>query len=327
MEKAYTLMNDYGYDAVKGGYVGTIIPFGEGHYSQPINNHYHYAIVEAAKHHIMVNSHEAVRPTGLCRTWPNMIGNESAMGTEFRGRINPGHTTILPFTRLQGGPMDYTPGIFVTDMEQIVSWDKGDKMRHTICNQLGLYVTFYSPLQMAADFPEHYAQFMDAFQFIKDVAVDWDTTLYLAAEPGAYIVTARKPKISTLNKAADGVGELADGKKGVISGAARYVYAIPDSVGTWRAASLPERPRDVWYIGGITDENAREFSIKLDFLEKGKTYDAIIYADGKDASGIPDEGYNPQSYTITKKKVTSKTVLKMKMAPCGGFAVSIRERK
>ena len=326
MEKAYTLMNEYGYDAVKGGYVGTIIPFGEGHYSQPINNHYHYAIVEAAKHHIMVNSHEAVRPTGLCRTWPNMIGNESAMGTEFRGRIKPGHTTILPFTRLQGGPMDYTPGIFVTDMEQIVSWDKGDKMRHTICNQLGLYVTFYSPLQMAADFPEHYEQFMDAFQFIKDVAVDWDTTIYLEAEPGAYIVTARKPKVSTLNKAADGVGELADGKKGVISGAARYVYAIPDSVKTHGRASLTE-PRDVWYIGGITDENAREVKIKLDFLEKGKTYDAIIYADGKDASGLPDEGYNPQSYTITKKKVTSKTVLKMKMAPCGGFAVSIRERK
>ena len=315
MEKAYTLMNQYGYDAVKGGYVGTIIPFGEGHYSQPINNHYHYAIVEAAKHHIMVNSHEAVRPTGLCRTWPNMIGNESAMGTEFRGRIKPGHTTILPFTRLQGGPMDYTPGIFVTDMEKIVSWDKGDKMQHTICNQLGLYVTFYSPLQMAADFPEHYEQFMDAFQFIKDVAVDWDTTLYLEAEPGAYIVTARKPKISTLNKAADGVGTLPDGKKGVISGATQYVYANSTE------------PRDVWYIGGITDENAREFKIKLDFLEKGKTYDAIIYADGKDASGIPDEGYNPQSYTITTKKVTSKTVLKMRMAPCGGFAVSIRERK
>jgi len=324
MEKAYSLMNEYGYDVVKGGYVGTIIPFGEGHYSQPINNHYHYAIVEAAKHHIMVNSHEAVRPTGLCRTWPNMIGNESAMGTEFRGRIKPGHTTILPFTRLQGGPMDYTPGIFVTDMEQIVSWDKGDKMRHTICNQLGLYVTFYSPLQMAADFPEHYEQFMDAFQFIKDVAVDWDTTIYLEAEPGAYIVTARKPKISTLNKAADGVGELADGKKGVISGATRFVYAIPDSVEMCHGASL-QNPRDVWYIGGITDENAREVKIKLDFLEKGKTYDAIIYADGKDASGLPDEGYNTQSYTITKKKVTSKTVLKMKMAPCGGFAVSIRE--
>ena len=149
MEKAYNLMNQYGYNAVKSGYVGTIIPYAEGHYSQPINNHYHYAITEAAKHRIMVNAHEAVRPTGLCRTWPNMIGNESAMGTEFRGRIKPGHTTILPFTRLQGGPMDYTPGIFETDMGKIVSWDQGNRMQHTICNQLGLYVTFYSPLQLA----------------------------------------------------------------------------------------------------------------------------------------------------------------------------------
>ena len=326
MEKAYTLMNEYGYDAVKGGYVGTIIPFGEGHYSQPINNHYHYAIVEAAKHHIMVNSHEAVRPTGLCRTWPNMIGNESAMGTEFRGRIHPGHTTILPFTRLQGGPMDYTPGIFETDMGKIVEWDKGDLMQHTICNQLGLYVTFYSPLQMAADFPEHYAQFMDAFQFIKDVAVDWDKSIYLYAEPGAYIVTARHPKTSTLNKAAEGVGTLADGKKGVIANATRYVYAIPDDVETMCTSSL-QNPRDVWYVGGITDENAREFKVKLDFLKPGVKYEAIIYADAKDASGLPGDGYNPQAYTITKKKVTSKSVLKMKMAPCGGFAISIREIK
>ena len=323
MEKAYTLMNEYGYDAVKGGYVGTIIPFGEGHYSQPINNHYHYAIVEAAKHHIMVNSHEAVRPTGLYRTWPNMIGNESAMGTEFRGRINPGHTTILPFTRLQGGPMDYTPGIFETDMGKIVEWDKGDLMRHTICNQLGLYVTFYSPLQMAADFPEHYAQFMDAFQFIKDVAVDWDKSIYLEAEPGAYIVTARHPKISSLNKAAEGVGELADGKKGVVNSVTRFVYALPDDA---TADDLKKaEPRDVWYVGGITDENARDVKVKLDFLKPGVKYEAIIYSDAKDASGLPGDGYNPQAYTITKKKVTSKSVLKMKMAPCGGFAVSIRE--
>ena len=339
MEKAYTLMNQYGYDAVKSGYVGTIIPFAEGHYSQPINNHYHYAIVEAAKHHIMVNAHEAVRPTGLCRTWPNMIGNESAMGTEFRERIHPGHTTILPFTRLQGGPMDYTPGIFEPDMGKIVLW--GGKMSHTICNQLGLYVTLYSPLQMAADFPEHYEPYMDAFQFIKDVAVDWDTSIYLYAEPGDYIVTARKPKLSTLNKAADGVGKLPDGKKGVISSAFRYVYAIPDSVKTmWRnpyssivtnediaLISVLMNPRDVWYIGGITDETAREFSVKLDFLKPGVKYEAIIYADAKDASGLPGEGYNPQAYTITKKKVTSKTVLKLRMAPCGGFAISIRERK
>ena len=332
MEKAYTLMNQYGYNAVKGGYVGTIIPFGEGHYSQPINNHYHYAIVEAAKHHIMVNSHEAVRPTGLCRTWPNMIGNESAMGTEFRERIHPGHTSILPFTRLQGGPMDYTPGIFEPDMGKIVPW--GKKMSHTICNQLGLYVTFYSPLQMAADFPEHYEPYMDAFQFIKDVAVDWDTSIYIMAEPGDYIVTARHPKISSLNKAAEGLGQLPDGKKGVISNATRFVYAIPDSVETFHETSL--QPRDVWYLGGITDENAREVSVKLDFLKPGMKYEAIIYADAPDACGLPDDSefkiqnselkYNPQAYTITKKTVTSKSVLKLRMAPCGGFAVSIREK-
>ena len=322
MEKGYTLMNQYGYNAVKSGYVGTIIPFAEGHYSQPINNHYHYAITEAAKHRIMVNAHEAVRPTGLCRTWPNMIGNESAMGTEFRERIHPGHTAILPFTRLQGGPMDYTPGIFEPDMGKIVPW--GGKMSHTICNQLGLYVTFYSPLQMAADFPEHYEPYMDAFQFIKDVAVDWDTSIYLAAEPGEYIITARKPKVSSLNKAAEGLGELPDGKKGVISSAARYVYGL-DNLDTLESLDNLE-PLDTWYLGGITDETAREFSVKLDFLTPGKSYDAIIYTDAKDASGLPGDNYNPYSYTITKKKVTNKTVLKLKMAPCGGFAVSIRER-
>ena len=348
MEKAYNLMNQYGYDAVKSGYVGTIIPFAEGHYSQPINNHYHYAIVEAAKHHIMVNAHEAVRPTGLCRTWPNMIGNESAMGTEFRERIHPGHIAILPFTRLQGGPMDYTPGIFEPDMGKIVPW--GGKMQLTICNQLGLYVTFYSPLQMAADFPEHYEPYLDAFQFIKDVAVDWDTSIYLYAEPGDYIVTARKPKVSTLNKAAEGLAALPDGKKGVISNATRYVYAIPDSIaslnsspqlgeGDRRSSAVEEcvTPHEVWYIGGITDESPREFSVKLDFLTPGKTYDAIIYSDGKDANGfVPSateaerpaqkDNYNPYNYTITKKKVSSKTTLNLRMAPCGGFAISIRER-
>ena len=335
MEKAYTLMNQYGYDAVKGGYVGTIIPFGEGHYSQPINNHYHYAIVEAAKHHIMVNSHEAVRPTGLCRTWPNMIGNESAMGTEFRERIHPGHTAILPFTRLQGGPMDYTPGIFEPDMGKIVPW--GGKMSHTICNQLGLYVTFYSPLQMAADFPEHYEQYMDAFQFIKDVAVDWDTSIYIMAEPGDYIVTARHPKISTLNKAAEGLGQLQDGKKGVISNATKYVYNLPDDAQLSTVNYQLSTPHDVWYVGGITDENSREVSVKLDFLQPGVKYDAIIYTDAPDACGLPDDSefkiqdskfkYNPQAYTITKKTVTAKSVLKLRMAPCGGFAISIREKK
>ncbi len=327
MEKAYNLMNQYGYDAVKSGYVGTIIPFAEGHYSQPINNHYHYAIVEAAKHHIMVNAHEAVRPTGLCRTWPNMIGNESAMGTEFRGRIHPGHATILPFTRLQGGPMDYTPGIFEPDMSKNAPWSK-ELMKITICNQLGLYVTFYSPLQMAADFPEHYEPYMDAFQFIKDVAVDWDTSIYIMAEPGAYIVTARHPKLATLNKAADGVGELPDGRKGVISNATRFVYAIDDDTTIQQINNIT--PRDVWYIGGITDENARDVTVKLDFLLPGVKYEATVYADAPDACGLPDNSslkYNPQAYTITKKKVTSKSVLKLYMAPCGGFAVSLRELK
>ena len=323
LEKAYTLMNKYGYDAVKSGYVGKILPHGEGHYSQPLINHYHYCITEAAKHHIMVNAHEAVRPTGLCRTWPNMIGNESAMGTEFRGRIKPGHTTILPFTRLQGGPMDYTPGIFETDMSKNAEWNK-ELMRHTICNQLGLYVTFYSPLQMASDFPEHYEPFMDAFQFIKDVAVDWEKSLYLEAEPGAYIVTARKPKISTLNKAAEGVATLPDGKKDMLSNAARFVYALPENA---TAADLKNAtPHDVWYVGGITDENAREISVKLDFLKPGVTYDAVIYTDAKDADGIPGDSYNPQAYTITKQKVTSKSVLKVKMARCGGFAISLRSK-
>lgn len=327
MERAYNLMNQYGYDAVKSGYVGKIVPHGEHHYSQPLINHYHRAIVEAAKHHIMVNAHEAVRPTGLCRTWPNMIGNESAMGTEFRGGIRPGHATVLPFTRLQGGPMDYTPGIFEPDMGKFVSWAKGNQMNLTICNQLGLYVTFYSPLQMAADFPEHYEPYMDAFQFIKDVAVDWDTSIYIAAEPGAYIITARKPKVSSLNKAAAGLGELPDGKKGVISNATRYVYALPDTANALTHLHINAlEPHEVWYIGGITDENAREVSVKLDFLQPGKTYDAIIYSDGKDACGLPGDNYNPYSYSIAQKKVTSKTTLMLKMAPCGGFAVSIRER-
>ncbi len=326
MEKAYTLMNQYGYDAVKSGYVGKILPHGEGHYSQPLINHYHYCVTEAAKHRIMVNAHEAVRPTGLYRTWPNMIGNESAMGTEFRGRIKPGHATILPFTRLQGGPMDYTPGIFETDMEKNAPWNKGDLMRHTICNQLGLYVTFYSPLQMAADFPEHYEPYLDAFQFIKDVAVDWDTSIYIMAEPGDLIVTARHPKLATLNKAAEGVGLLPDGKKGIISNATRFVYAIPDSIKTCNSTYLKQRhPRDVWFIGGITDENARDITVRLDFLTPGMKYEATIYTDAKDANGMPGEGYNPKAYTITKKTVTSKSVLKVRMAPCGGFAVEMRE--
>ena len=317
MEQAYDLMNKYGYDAVKSGYVGKIIPYGEYHYSQPLINHYHYAITEAAKHRIMVNAHEAVRPTGLCRTWPNMIGNESAMGNEFRTGIDPGQTAVYPFTRLQGGPMDFTPGIFEMDLEKVSGW--ADKMRHTICNQLGLYVTFYSPLQMAADLPENYARFMDAFQFIKDVAVDWDKSIYLMAEPGEYMVTARHPKLSTLNKASEGVAKLPDGKKDVVNSVTKFIYALPDGA---TAADLKNaKPRDVWYVGGINGENAREVSFKLDFLKPGVKYEATIYADAKDA----DYETNPQAYTITRKKVTAKTVMKLRMARSGGFGITIRE--
>ena len=319
MKEAYDLMNKYGYDAVKSGYVGKIIPYGDYHYSQPTINHYHYAITEAAKRHIMVNAHEAVRPTGLCRTWPNMIGNESAQGIEFRAGILPGHTTILPFTRLQGGPMDYTPGIFETDLSKVSGWD--EHLKYTICNQLALYVTFYSPLQMAADLPENYARFMDAFQFIKDVAVDWDKSLYLDAEPGAYIITARHPKLSSLNKAAAGVASLPDGKKDMVSNAAKFVYALPENA---TAKDLEgAQPRDVWYVGGITDEHARNVSVKLDFLKPGTKYEATIYADAPDA----DFETNSQAYTITHKVVSSKTTLKLWMARSGGFAISIREMK
>ncbi len=318
MEQAYDLMDQYGYNAVKSGYVGKIIPYGEYHYSQPLINHYHYAIVEAAKHHIMVNAHEAVRPTGLYRTWPNMIGNESAMGTEFRDAIQPGHTTIFPFTRLQGGPMDYTPGIFEMDMAVTTNGASTAKMHHTICNQLGLYVTFYSPLQMAADLPENYARFMDAFQFIKDVAVDWDKSIYLEAEPGAYIVTARHPKLATLNKAAESTATLADAKKDMITSAARFVYGLPEGATSRDLAKA--QPHDVWYVGGITDENAREVAVKLDFLQPGVSYEATIYADAADA----DYETKPQAYTISKQTVTSESVLNLRMARAGGFAVSLR---
>lgn len=197
MDAAYDLMNKYGYDAVKSGYVGQIFPRGEHHYGQYMNNHYQYAIRKAAEHHIMVNAHEAVRPTGLCRTYPNMIGNESAKGTEYQafGGLHPQHVTILPFTRLNGGPMDYTPGVFVMDMKENCPTNKSH-VNATICNQLALYLTMYSPLQMAADFPEHYMKYADAFQFIKDVAVDWRKSKYLFAEPGDYLIVTRQAKDS-----------------------------------------------------------------------------------------------------------------------------------
>jgi len=195
MEAAYQLMNRYGYDAVKSGYVGNILPRGEHHYGQWMNNHYLYAIREAARHHVMVNAHEAVRPTGLCRTWPNLIGNEAARGTEYDATMGnrPYHTTLLPFTRLQGGPMDYTPGIFEMELCKM-NPDNHNHVNSTLARQLALYVTMYSPLQMAADLVENYERFPDAFRFIEDVAVDWDDSRYLEAEPGRYITAARKAK-------------------------------------------------------------------------------------------------------------------------------------
>ena len=277
MDKAYQFMVDNGYNSVKSGYVGNIIPRGEHHYGQWLVNHYLYAVTKAAEYKIMVNGHEAVRPTGLCRTYPNLIGNESARGTEYEsfGGNPVNHTTVLPFTRLIGGPMDYTPGIFETDCSKM-SPDNTSRVRSTLVRQLALYVTMYSPLQMAADIPENYERFMDAFQFIKDVAIDWDESRYLEAEPGDYITIARRAK------------------------------------GT-----------DDWYVGCTAGFNGHESRLTLDFLTPGKKYEAVIYADGKDASW----DQNPQSYTITRKVVTSKTKLNLKAAVGGGYAISIKEIK
>lgn len=277
MEAAYSLMNKYGYNSVKSGYVGNIIPRGEHHYGQWMNNHYLYAVKEAAKHHIMVNAHEAVRPTGLCRTYPNLIGNEAARGTEYEATNGnkPSHTTVLPFTRLQGGPMDYTPGIFEMDMNKM-NPDNNNHVNSTLARQLALYVTMYSPLQMAADVPENYERFMDAFQFIKDVAVDWDDSRYLEAEPGQYVTAARKAK------------------------------------GT-----------ENWFVGCTAGENGHASTLRLDFLTPGKKYIATVYADAKDAHYLS----NPQAYTIRKGIVTAKSVLRLKAAPGGGYAISIMEAK
>ena len=272
MDQAYQLMKDYGYDAVKSGYVGNLIPRGEHHYSQIAINHYQHAIERAADYKIMVNAHEAVRPTGLCRTYPNLIGNESARGTEYQafGGITPGHTAILPFTRLQGGPMDYTPGIFE------MQCSNGSRANSTIGGQLALYVTMYSPLQMAADFPENYEKHLDAFQFIKDVALDWDKSIYLEAEPMEYITAARKAKGSSS-----------------------------------------------WFVGSVTGLKPHNSILRLDFLDKGKTYVATVYADAPDA----DYKTNPQAYTITKGLVTAKSVLKLHSVAGGGYAISIVEAK
>ena len=275
MDKAYRFMKDNGYDAVKSGYVGDILPRGENHYSQWIVNHYQYAIEKAAEYKIMVNAHEAVRPTGIARTYPNLIGNESARGTEYQafGGSKPNHVTLLPFTRLLGGPMDYTPGIFEMDISKL-NPENTSHVNATIANQLALYVTMYSPLQMAADLIENYNRFPDAFQFIKDVAVDWDESKYLEAEPGRYITAARKAK-GTNN----------------------------------------------WFVGSVGWDNPRTSTISFDFLEKGKTYVATIYADAKDAHYKT----NPQAYTIRKVVVTSKSKLSQLVAPGGGYAISIME--
>ena len=274
LHDAFRFMKKYGYDAVKTGYVGPIIPRSEHHDGQWMVNHYNYVAKTAADYKIMVNSHEAVRPTGMCRTYPNWIAQESARGTEFESfnGNNPDHTTILPFTRLMGGPMDYTPGIFEGDLS--VYGSNKAKLSTTLVKQLALYVTMYSPLQMAADLIENYRKYPDAFQFIKDVAADWDNTYILEAEPGDYITIARKAK---------GVNE--------------------------------------WFVGGITDENAREAVIDFSFLPAGKKYVATIYADGKKA----DWRTNPKDYVITTRKVTSKTKLKQRLAPSGGVAISIKE--
>ena len=320
LPEAFALMNEYGYDAVKTGYVGDILPIGEHHYSQSIINHYNYVIHRAAQHHIMVNAHEAVRPTGLCRTWPNMIGNESARGGEFCTRVEPKHLTMLPFTRLQGGPMDYTPGVMEMDLREI-NPKRPDVLTFTICKQLALYLTMPSPLQMACDTPEHYEKYADAFQFIKDVAVDWEQSKYLFAEPGDYIVVARQPRKSTLELAAKGVAALKDGKKDYVNGASRF--CLTDVNGK------PDATKDIWFVGGITDENPRSFDIPFDYLKPGAKYEATIYADAPDADGVNVSAKTGSAscarYTITKQVVDAGTVLTLRMAPSGGFAISLKE--
>lgn len=277
MDRAYQFMADNGYHAVKSGYVGNIIPRGEHHYGQWMVDHYLYAVRKAANYKIMVNAHEAVRPTGLCRTYPNLIGNESARGTEYEsfGGNNVNHTTILPFTRLLGGPMDYTPGIFETDCSKMNPGNTS-RVRSTLARQLALYVTMYSPLQMAADIPENYQRFPDAFQFIKDVALDWDETRYLEAEPGEYITIARRAK------------------------------------GT-----------NDWFVGCTAGNGGHTSALALDFLQPGKKYEAVIYADAPDA----DWEKNPQAYEISRKKVTHKSKLSLHAANGGGYAIAIKEIK
>lgn len=272
LDRAFELMQQYGYPAVKSGYVGRIIPRGEYHDGQTMVNHYNFVAQRAADYKLMVNSHESSRPTGYHRTYPNYIAAEAARGNEFNAWSvgnPPMHETILPFTRLLGGPMDYTPGIFEIKMKAYDAAKK-EQVHTTLAKQLALYVTMYSPLQMAADLPENYEKHLDAFQFIKDVAVNWDQSIYLEAEPGDFLTVARKTK-----------------------------------------------GKDEWFLGAITDENARMTAIQLNFLTKGKTYKATIYEDGKDA----DWEKNPKSYAIKTIQVTSNSKIKLNLANGGGTAI------
>lgn len=274
MDTAYRFMKNYGYNSVKSGYVGRIIPRGEHHDGQWMIKHYERVARKTAGYQIMVDMHESVRLTGLHRTYPNWIASEAARGNEFNawstGNV-PDHETILPFTRLMGGPMDYTPGIFKIKMSYY-NPEKKEQVHTTLAKQLALYITMYSPLQMAADLPENYEAHMDAFQFIKDVAVDWDDTKVLDAEPGDYIIMARKAK-----------------------------------------------GKDNWFLGAITDENARNFTSLLGFLDGDKNYVATVYRDGDKA----DWKNNPEEYLIEKFIVNNKTQLRLKLAPGGGAAISL----
>ncbi len=272
LDRAFELMQQYGYPAVKSGYVGKIIPRGEYHDGQTMVNHYNFVAQRAADYKLMINSHESSRPTGYSRTYPNYIAAEAARGNEFNAWSvgnPPMHETILPFTRLLGGPMDYTPGIFEIKMN-VYDPAKKEQVHTTLAKQLALYVTLYSPLQMAADLPENYEKHLDAFQFIKDVAVNWDQSNYLEAEPGDFVTVARKTK-----------------------------------------------GKDEWFLGAITDENARKTVLKLNFLTPGKKYKATIYEDGKDAHWEK----NPKSYAIKTIQVTSESKIKLNLANGGGAAI------
>lgn len=273
MDTAYRFMKKYGYDAVKTGYVGRIIPRGEHHDGQWMIKHYERVMQKTASYKIMLDAHEPVRPTGLHRTYPNFLACEAARGNEFNAWSEgnkPEHETILAFTRLMGGPMDYTPGLFRIKLNQFDP-NKKEQIQTTLCKQLALYVTMYSPLQMAADLPENYEAKMDAFQFIKDVAVDWDDSKILEAEPGDYVIIARKAK----------------GKEN-------------------------------WFLGAITDENARTFTTSLSFLNTSTKYKATIYRDADNA----DWKENPEGYVIEKFIVDTKSALRLKLAPGGGAAIS-----